>query len=146
MNRPNNSKVNWKTQAVVVRVKKTTNKALAEIARRIRDQARANIESNGQVDSGFMRDSGYVVTKDGTDYDQTPASGVYQSGKTGRQVKRTRGDVAPLPADMAAVVGNAASHAIFREVDNSFLYRAAEQVVSEVDGIIEHIARQELGD
>ncbi len=88
------TRVVWYGDKVKREVRADIDKALTAVALQIEGQARVEITNNGQIDTGFMRASGYT---------KPPEKGV-------------------------VVVGFAADYAIFQELRNSFLFRAAERV------------------
>jgi hypothetical protein len=141
----NKSRVQWNNKAVLVRVGRTADKICVAIAHQIEGQAKANIASNDQIDTGFMLNSVHTVTPAGGTYDQTQPSGKYNSRRTGKEVDRTRAEQISLPPNASAAVAVAADYAIHQEVQNSFLYRAAEQVASQVGATVEQVAKEELG-
>lgn len=54
------STVNWYGETVKAQTKQDGKKALLALAFQIEGQAKINITNNGQVDTGFMRNSVYV--------------------------------------------------------------------------------------
>jgi hypothetical protein len=126
-------------------VRRASDRMLVAIANQIAEQAKGNLESNGQVDTRFLQNSIYVVTPEGSDYGATWSSGKYRSSKTGREVKRERGAEVELPAGAPAAVVAAAPYAIYPELENSYLYRAAEmlaghrteEIIKGIEGLTE---------
>ena len=97
---------------------------LTRVALLVRRQARRNLTTNGQNDAKFLWNSIYVATPDKVT--PIPSDGKYLSTKTGRMVRRESGPVVQ-PTD-GAHVGAAATYALYPELENSYLYRAIEQV------------------
>lgn len=114
----------WNLQLVLDEAKKSLN--MAGLAQGIANQAQANITSNNQIDTSFMRASTYIKTDDGADtYSQTLPDGDYFGAKSQRDVPRERADAADL-GDANALVGVAAVYTIYNEIRNPFLYPALE--------------------
>lgn len=135
------STVNWYGETVKAQTKQDGKKALLALAFQIEGQAKINITNNGQVDTGFMRNSVYVSGGGASSYGNTDASGLYPSPKTGEDENRELGPELTPPADDVYVVVGAA-YAIYQETQQSFLYQALEQVAgSNADVTIKRAAR-----
>lgn len=119
--------VNWYANNVKADVRDRSRKAKLKVAFQIEGQAKINITENGQVDTGFMRNTVYVTGSGQSNYGNAASSGEYTSAKQGDSVPR---EIAPevnaTGDDVYVVVG--ANYAIYQEGGNSFLYRALEQV------------------
>lgn len=89
-----------------------------------RRQVRRNITENAQIDTKHMWQTAYVATPNART--PIPPDGDYVSSKTGKLVHRESGPIVQ-PKD-GAYVGVAASHAIYQELRESFLYKALSQV------------------
>ena len=99
-----------------------------QLALQIEAETKKNIQQNGQIDTGFMLNSTYTVSKKRNTHDQARGSGKYTSAKTGQSVRR---DIAPpvrLPSDALAACAVGAEYAIYQEVKKSFLFAAAQTV------------------
>ncbi len=124
-------KVNWYGNNVQLAVDDASAELIDKLAFQVLGQARINIQQNGQIDTGFMMNSGYVVSDKENTFDDTDPSGAYESRKTGDTVQRDRVDQPPAPDEGGAVVGFAADYAVFQEMVNSYLYTALEQVAAQ---------------
>lgn len=136
------AKVNWYSQRVKVQIdKQVTKPVLDALAFQIEAQTKVNITDNGQVDTGFMRNSTYVVTPLRNTHGQTAESGTYPSPKTGQSVQRNA-VAAASPPEGGAIVAVAAEYAVYQETKNSFLWRAVETVAGQrADAVIRQVAR-----
>lgn len=123
-------KVNWYENDVRLVVDDASDELVDKLAFQVLGQAGINIQQNGQIDTGFMLNSGYVISERSDTFGDTDPSGSYESSKTGQTVQRERVD-APRPADGGAVVGFAADYAAHQEMKNSYLYTAVEQVAAQ---------------
>lgn len=123
MAKPN---VNWYGETVKAQVRRGNKKLLLAVAFQIEGQAKVNITNNGQVDTGFMRNSVYTTGAEQSNYVQANQSGQYTSQKSGADVDRSLApELNPSNDDVYVVVG--ADYAIDQETKNSFLYLALEQ-------------------
>lgn len=129
---------------VKVQVADATQKALEALAFQIEAQTKVNITENGQVDTGFMRNSTFVLTPDGVQGSPDP-SGAYMSDRTGKPEERNLAPTASL-GDAAAAVCVGAEYAIYQEIQQSFLEKAAEQVVPKAGGIVEPVYKELVHD
>ena len=133
--------VHWDTERVTLRVKGATQRALNELAAQVETAAKINIQANGQIDTGAMLNSTYMVT---------PGASTYAQALTGAMVRRpdvTLGPEAQLPGgQLAAAVACGVEYAIYQEMQNSFLYRGLEQVARQAGGVIERVGREEMHD
>ena len=114
----------WFAERVKREVRKLGQRGVENVAYGVREQARRNLDENGQVDTHFLRNSIYVATP--TKTSPIPPDGEYLSLKTGKIVHRKSGPIVQ-PTD-GAYVGVAAEYAIYPELKNSYLYQALEQV------------------
>jgi len=129
------AKVNWYKEDVLLVLDGATDEILSALAQQIKGQARINIRDNGQVDTGFMMGTVYVIAPDKDDY---------QESSTGAALKNPDARMAPkvkLPHNAKAAVCAGAEYAIYQELTNSFLYRALEQVTNDAENVIKPIAR-----
>lgn len=122
------AKVNWYASRAKVALEKPTRKTLLAYGFQVEAQAKVNVTDNGQVDTGFMRNSIYVSGAGESSYGRTDPSGNYDSSKEGGSVKRELAPEMSNSGDTVYVVVGA-EYAIYNETRRSFLYRALEQVV-----------------
>jgi hypothetical protein len=132
-----NGRVDWYGEDVILTVDDTTGQVLARIALQVEGQAKVNIQANGQIDTGFMLNSGYTVTDDESTYAEALAKASSRNPE-GEMVQQVA-----LPEGVGAAVAFGAEYAVFQELIESFLYRALEQVGPNVEGIIATVAREE---
>jgi hypothetical protein len=115
--------VKWHGQRVRGEVQAATRAAIAKLAFDIEAGAKAQITDNQQIDTGFMRNSTYTVTKD---HGVRAGAG---AGVAGREA------ASPQPlGDADAIVGVGAVYAIYNEVKKSFLRVAFERVIGAAGG------------
>lgn len=95
-----------------------TDEALAAIAFQIEGEAKVR----AAVDTGFMRNAVYVVTKDEDNY------GERSREARARAVDREVAPKRSLPEDASAAVVAGAEYSIFQEAAQPFLWPAAELV------------------
>ena len=120
------SNVNWYGETVKAQVKRDGKKALLAVAFQVEGQAKVNVTENGQVDTGFMRNSIYTTGVGESSYTKANQSGEYDSPKSGQAESRELApELNPSGDDVYVVVG--AGYAIHQELQNSFLFRALEQ-------------------
>lgn len=138
-----NGKVDWYGDEVLVKLGKAMEGMLDQAALLIEAQTKININSNGQVDTGFMQNSVYVVTPRTDSYGAAQASGTYHSRAEGRNVEREIAPKVSAGEDEAAIVVGA-GYAIYQEERIPFLYPAVEQVAGQMQGEIITRGREEL--
>jgi len=131
---------------VRVQVAKASDDYLEAIALQIEAQTKVNIQKNSQIDTGFMMNSVYTVSKKLSTYGTANKDGDYQSTKTGQTVRRKIAPQVTLSgnARAAAVVG--ADYAIFQEAKKPFLNPAAETVANQTKGTAEKVFKEDLND
>ena len=135
------SQVNWYEDEVMLALENATDELLQAAAFQLEAHTKVNIRSNGQIDTGFMLNSVYALYPDGSDtYDATHASGNYQN-RNGDSVARGLAPRRSLEDGAGAGVAVGAEYAAYQEQQNSFLYRALEQVRDDIGGIIQQVAR-----
>jgi hypothetical protein len=118
------SSLKWYASNVKGIALEEANEKLWPVGMLVRRQARRNITENGQIDTKFLWNSIYVAAPDKRT--QTPAGGLYQSTKSGRMERRENG---PIVQPRTGVhVGVGAAYGIYPELENSYLYRAIEEV------------------
>jgi hypothetical protein len=125
---------------VKVVVEQATVKALVALAMQIEGQAKICIVENDQVDTGFMLNSVYTIERSGSGYGAATSAALARN-QDARMAPEER-----LPGDAAAGVIVGAEYAVFQEVRNSFLHRAAEQVARQAGGICEPVYREAVHD
>ena len=129
-------KVDMHLDHVMMRVEGATDEALHAIALQVEGTAKRNIVSNDQIDTGFMLNSIYTESQDGSTFSQT------WGGPPGMKAQRAR-----LPRLFsAALVHVSAMYAIFQEMMDPFLRPAAQEVAGQVKGIAESVYRRALHD
>lgn len=131
-------------------IKGATEEGLAALALVIEGKTKANIAANDQVDTGFMLNSVYAMSRKSSNFGaaQSAALGSVYSRKTGRTVApRAMGEQPSFPDDetLAGVVVGA-EYAIFQELRRPFLNPAAEEVVGQAGGVLEPIYRSMVND
>ena len=129
-------KVDMHLDHVMMRVEGATDEALHAIALQVEGTAKRNIVSNDQIDTGFMLNSIYAESQDGSTFGQTWA------GPPGKKAPKVR-----LPRLFsAAAVHVSAVYAIFQEMMEPFLRPAAQEVAGQVKGISESIYKRAIRD
>lgn len=128
------SKVIWHGDRVKLALHAALQAMVAAAAFEVEALAKVNITNNGQVDTGFMRQSVYASTPKGS---TTPAaSGVFYSTTEQRLVERTALPSSATPGDTSAIVAVAAEYGIYQEIAQPYLYPALERVASSYGGQI----------
>ena len=135
------AKVNLNLDHVLVKVRGATDAALEAIALQIEGVTRVNIQRNGQIDTGFMVNSVYSVSKRSTTYGDTRGSGT-QTNRQGQGVLRKIAPPANLPSHASAAVAVGAEYAIFQELKKPFLFPAAETVAGYAEGTAEKVYKE----
>jgi hypothetical protein len=130
------SKVTFYLDKVLVKVGEAAEQSLLAIAHQIEGQAKANIVANDQVDTGFMLNAVYVTAEGESNYGEAQGAA---------SARNTDAEMAPeeqvKPGQVAVVAG--ANYAIYQEAQQSFLFRAGEQVAGSVAGaIVEKVGRE----
>lgn len=128
---PSNSR--WYFDEVKRAFKPKIDKLLDAKAQRVVEQAQDNIQTNDQIDTGYMRDSGYVVSALRNTHNNVGLNEVRLSSRTGEYVDRSRAEAPPPSRGNDVIAGIAADYAIDQELKNSFLWRGVEQVATEGD-------------
>lgn len=118
------SSLKWFASNVKATFKRPIQDGLTNVAMLARRQARRNLTENNQVDTRFLWNSIYVATPERMT--PIPPDGKYLAKKSGRMEERHSGPV--VQPREGAHVGVAADYGVYVELDNSFLYRAIEQV------------------
>jgi hypothetical protein len=130
---------------VKIKIKDATDEALAAWAFQLEGQTKVNIAGNDQVDTGFMMNSVYTITRKAGTYAAAKKTGRYKN-KAGDMVERQLAPEQRLPGDAAAGVVVGANYAIYQEVRDSFLFKAAEKIARQAGGTLEAKFREALHD
>ncbi len=141
------AKVTTYLRHVMVRVEGATDAVLHAVALQIEGTTKRNIIKNNQVDTGFMVNSAYVETQQGSTYGQTWKDGSYSAKKSGgiKEVEKApRLQLPNLFSAAAVIVG--ANYAIFQEMKKSFLRVAGAEVAGQVKGIAEPVYGRKIRD
>ncbi len=125
-----------------LRVAEGVHQSTKAVALDIEGRAKVNIQQNDQIDTGFMLNSGYSGWEGGSNHGSIWGSGRYRSPKTGSTALHEA--AGPAIVEKGAFVHFAALYAIWQELKNSFLYRAAEE--TEPKPIVEKIFQAVLRD
>ncbi len=128
---------------VLVKVKERSETYLEAVALQIQAQAKVKIQQNGQLDTGFMVNSVYTLSKRGDTYSSANQSGSYV-GKNGKQAVRKIAPKATLPSNAKAATVVGADYAVFQEEKKSFLFAASEIVANELKGSAEKVFKEGL--
>lgn len=133
-----NGKVNFHIDHVLVRFKKASEPMAEAIALQMEAYTKDKITSNRQIDTGFMRNATYIVSRRLSTFGKANASGVYQ-GK-----KRKLAPQVSLPSNALAACANGAAYAIFQEEKKPFMYPAAVKTAADVHGKAEKVFKENL--
>lgn len=133
--------INWYEEDVLLAVEGLTDQVLAELAFQGVALAKANVQSNGQIDTGFMLNTIYAIPPQGAPSDRGWESGEYESRKTGLVAPRERVNSPPKLEPHTAAIHCAAEYATYQETRASFLYKAVEQLQKIAGGVIQEVAR-----
>jgi hypothetical protein len=118
---------------------------LAEaLASYVEGAAKAHINGNNQIDTGFMANSVYTVAKSGSNYGNTWPDGEYEGIKGGGKSLHEKGPEQNLGGDTLAIVAVGADYAVYQENANSFLAAAVQDVQGALPGIVKAV-KGELG-
>jgi len=134
------AKVKFRTEACLAEINRSAGVALNQVALRIEGRTKMNIQSNGQIDTGFMLNATYSILAqdEGSTYGAVPGM-----GPTGQ----IPAPLLQLPGNALAGVANAARYAVYQELTQSFLFRAAEQTAQELRGVkVKQMISEELHD
>lgn len=137
------AKVNWFGDKVRLVIGKKTGQTLTNVAFRIEERTKVNINEapgasgQGLIDTGFLLNSTYVVSPQVNTYDQANPSGVYKD-RAGKEVERTLAPRQKLkPGESMVLVAVGAEYAIYQEIKHAFFFRAIEDASKELGGLIE---------
>ena len=141
------AKVEMHLDHVMLRVKGASEKGLHALALQVEGVTKVNIVANDQVDTGFMMNSVYVESSQGSTFGETWGDGSYSRKKSGGMSDSRIAPKIRLPRRFsltAVVVG--AIYAIFQEMQNPFLRPAGEEVMNRAKGICEPVFRRAVRD
>lgn len=116
--------VNWYGNRVKATLKNATDEIMAKAAFHLEAMTKANIVANDQVDTGFLLNSVYAVTDQGSTY------GAAKSAASAKNPAAEMGPEPHLEDGQGAAVGVGASYAVYQEIQQSFLYRALEALTN----------------
>ena len=138
--------VKWYGNQVKRMIEQETQRGAEALAYEIREHARRNLEEAGHVDTGFLKSGIYVATPEGTT--PIPPDGTYTSTKGNGQVRRENGEIVQVSEGASlgavrtgAIVGAAADYALYIELEDPFLFPAAEQTAGNADRILQALYR-----
>lgn len=140
------AKTRFYTESVIAKIKDATQEELSAFAFQLEGLAKVAVQENRQIDTGFMLNSIYTVTKSGSSsYGKASRTGEY-TGRDGGKVKRKIAPERKVPEKAAAIVAVGASYAIYQEEKKSFLYRAAKTAASQKSGEVKLNIKKRLVD
>lgn len=125
--------VNWYKQKVTLAADRAID--WEAVAFRMLAHAQNNIRENDQIDTGFLLNSGYIILPDKSTYADTWEDGDY-SVFFSETKDRKKAPELDLPATAKGAVVFGAEYAIYQEIQNSFLFKAAEQTAGEIGGLV----------
>ena len=113
----------WRDKELMLLLSDGVKNSVDTIALEVVAEAENNIQRNGQIDTGFMLNSGYVVGQKVNSY-------------APRQIgKKIALSAKPAPEN-GAVAGFAAEYALINETKNPFLWPALETTAGKSPGIM----------
>ena len=127
-------RLTWRKREVMLAVKDATAAGMNKLALRVESEAKQNIVANDQVDTGFMLNTVYHVSRLSS-YPATDAPGVKTGRKSGQRRQVQKAPEAALPPQYMALVACGAEYAIYQELQQSFLYLALVQVAGDASAI-----------
>lgn len=133
------SRMVWREKEVRLQLEEASEAMIRKAAFLVEQQAKVNIQQNGQIDTGFLVNSVYVNTPGQSTYGDAAAAAGAQDGQKGMSGER------PAPAD-GAVVAVGAEYAIYQEERLPFLYPALESVAGRMAGEIVAAGREAIGE
>lgn len=132
------SKVDWYGDDVMLIIEGVTDEALEALALLIEGKAKVNIVDNDQVDTGFMLNSVYTVSRRGMHgYDAAASAAAAKSANAAMGPPATFAD-----DTQRALVAVGAEYAIYQEMANPFLYPALEQVAAGAGAVLQTAAKK----
>lgn len=125
------SKLDWYGRDALVHIDGLTAEGLSAAVLQMVAEAKLNATTNGQVDTGFMRNSVYAVLPDGqSNYSDITTSGDY-TDRAGDVVNRVAAPEVDLPdgaQGVTAVLAVAAEYALYQEISRPFVWPAIDRV------------------
>lgn len=134
-------KLDWRGNELNLAVENATAKGLYAIALAIEEEAKGNVQANGQVDTGFLLNSIYANGEGGS-----PApwvNGEFFGKESKRNHVKWAEDIVPPSQRLEALVHASAEYALYQEVDRPFLYPAVDTVRPQVPSILKAAANEE---
>lgn len=133
-----NSRVNWYANDVMMVVDEANDDLVTRLAFAVEGEAKVNVQSNGQIDTGFMVNAIYSIT---------PLANRRGQAEGGARGSADR-ELAPEPAleKSGAIVHGAALYTIYQEMRQAFMYPALEKVKGQTGGMIREVGRQHFDD
>lgn len=125
---------------IVTQIESANLQAAAELALAVEGEAKLNIQTNEQIDTGFMVNSVFTIT---------PNSSGYSAAKGAAEAKNPDLVMAPEPTmEDGALAGVAvgAEYAIYQEEKKPFLYPAAETVAQKAGATIARVLNEMVSD
>ena len=123
-------KVHWYGERVKAILKDADDKILDQLAFQTLGQARINIRENRQIDTGFMTNSGFVVSAQRNTYLQAMGAALAAAD-------REMAPPPPVNTKKESAVAFGAHYSIFQEMRKSFLYQAMLDTVKQFGGIVQ---------
>lgn len=114
---------------VLMRVQDATEKGLAAIAHQVEAHAKARIQANNQIDTGFMLNAVYSVTKQGSGFGEAEGAA---KARADREVVNE-----DLSMDDAAMVVAGANYSIYQEARQTFLFGGALDTAADSAAMVE---------
>lgn len=130
---PNDVTVNWYEEDVILAAEGAMGEALLALAFQVEAEAKVK----AAVDTGFMRNSSYVVGGNENTFHARSEE------KDGREYNTVNSPEPAAPG--GAVVGFAADYSIYVETQQPFLYPALRSVANQADATIEAVGKRTFG-
>jgi len=121
--------VKWYGERVKAALKDADGEILDKLAFQTLGQARINIRDNKQIDTGFMTNSGYVVTVKRNTRNMAMLAALAKAN-------RDMADEVKVNLKKEAAVAFGAHYAINQELRRSFLFQALVSVTKQFGGIV----------
>ncbi len=132
--------INWYEERVMLVLQGATDAALEELALLVEGAAKRNIVGNDQVDTGFMLNSVYTVSRVGVN-NYADA----KSNAAGQAAGRQMAPEAEFTNDhQRALVAVGAEYGIHQEMRKGYLYPALVEAAAQTGAVI-HKAAKEAG-
>lgn len=134
------SEINWYEEDVLLAVDGASRDFLLAMAHQVIAEAKPNMP----VDTGFLRNSDYVVGAGENTF--TPKRATLKSRKTGQTAEHETVPSVPSPVDNEVIAGFAADYAVYQEIEQGFLHRALQSVAQQAQGIIQTAGKKHFND